>query len=604
MEKRTEGTSRLIRGTLIKMVPAASLNTLLVCVMFMIDMMLAGSMLGMEAISAVAIASPGTSLFIALSTAVMHGTGLRVIWAKGRADHEGFRRAFNGGLTLAIEVGLVFAVVILVFARPLVFLFGGANSTAEVSDLAFLYLRWCAPMIFLTFVNGVLGETISNLGYQVERAVMTVVNIASNAGFSYLFMRLLPDDIMIAGLGMGTTASTLVQILISIIILRVRRVNILFKPVFLKLREIGDILRCGVPTAVDSVVESLMSAIINNLILIGFPEEPLILSIVSVVTNIRNIIGCAPRGTAGAAAPLFGIFYSERDKASLLRTMVQAIVLGIPFTIIWCVICRLLLPFLTKLYGMELTPELLQGIRFVMWFMPARLFLFLFISFYEATERFGSSLMLGVIPDSVLYPLMLAVLIPAFGKTGLWLSLSTEILLGLIILLPVMMLMSRKNPTPADRLLRLRPHILERSPCFEYSVEGSEESAVGVSEQLQNFLLENGTSARTALLAALCTEELAVDMVNDLRAHPQKQSSDGRILDIRVFNDDGTAEILIRSLGRAYDPLDMDTAPDPVAKLGVRMVQKLAETVTYTYVYKLNIVSIVLDGGAKAQSDF
>lgn len=83
----------------------------------------------------------------------------------------------------------------------------------------------------------------------------------------------------------------------------------------------------------------------------------------------------------------------------------------IPFTIIWCVICRLLLPFLTKLYGMELTPELLQGIRFVMWFMPARLFLFLFINFYEATERFGSSLMLGVIPDSVLYPLMLAVLI-------------------------------------------------------------------------------------------------------------------------------------------------------------------------------------------------
>ena len=47
---------------------------------------------------------------------------------------------------------------------------------------------------------------------------------------------------------------------------------------------------------------------------------------------------------------------------------------------------------------------------------------------------------------------MLAVLIPAFGKTGLWLSLSAEILLGLIILLPVMMLMSRKNPTPADRL--------------------------------------------------------------------------------------------------------------------------------------------------------
>ena len=97
-----------------------------------------------------------------------------------------------------------------------------------------------------------------------------------------------------------------------------------------------------------------------------------------------------------------------------------------------------------------------------------------------------------------------------------------------------------------------------------------------------------------AYLAALSSEELAVDMIAHLKETNVKESGIDSLFDIHVFNDEDSIEILIRSIGDSYDPLDYDASKNPESKIGVRMIQKVAEKVTYTYVYKVNIVSIVL----------
>lgn len=53
-------------------------------------------------------------------------------------------------------------------------------------------------------------------------------------------------------------------------------------------------------------------------------------------------------------------------------------------------------------------------------------------------------------------------------------------------------------------------------------------------------------------------------------------------------------------MGRQYDPLEYDQNTDDVSKIGVKMIQNTAEIITCTYVYKLNIVTIVLS----ANSDY
>ena len=238
--------------------------------------------------------------------------------------------------------------------------------------------------------------------------------------------------------------------------------------------------------------------------------------------------------------------------------------------------------------------DIREGVLFTIIFTPTFLFVFLLTVFYESTERFGSSLLMAAIPDSLFYPIMLAVFIPTMGKTGMWIAVGANPFVGLLFLIPLMLFLSRKNPTISDKILRLKPQIVNRPSAFEFEICDDIETAVGVSEKIQSFLLENGKNKKLSYIAALSTEELAVDMMSFLHNHSEEIKDKAKIFDIRLFDEGDSIEILIRSIGKSYNPLEFNANEDNLHKIGVKMVQKIAEKVTYTYVYKLNIVTIVL----------
>ena len=63
----------------------------------MIDSIIAGLNLGAKGIAAVALGVPGYGVLAAVIYSLIHGSGLRMIWAKGHSDDRGALRAFNGG---------------------------------------------------------------------------------------------------------------------------------------------------------------------------------------------------------------------------------------------------------------------------------------------------------------------------------------------------------------------------------------------------------------------------------------------------------------------------------------------------------------------------
>ena len=163
MEQTKKNVGKLIRSTLIKMYPGSFLYALMIGFMYMVDSILAGNTLGAEAIAAVAIGLPCYGMFLALMNAIVHGTSLRVTWAKGRADQKEFQRAFAGGLTFAGIAGLLFMTIVIVLSVPMTAAFGGAKATKEISDYVIIYLRCCAPMIFFSAISGSVRECIGVL---------------------------------------------------------------------------------------------------------------------------------------------------------------------------------------------------------------------------------------------------------------------------------------------------------------------------------------------------------------------------------------------------------------------------------------------------------
>ena len=586
---------KLIRKTLFKMYPGAAIYGLLFNVMLIIDSVIAGSNLGPDGVAAVAIGIPAYGVLLALINALIHGTSLRMVWTKGSADQEGFHRVFCGGFTFIAITGLCFSILLIVLAEPLITLCGGDMTEKHIAESAMLYLRCCAPITFISVLGNVLQETLNVLGFQSTRASLNGVYITVNIIVSVLATSLLPEGMKLAGLGIGTTAAGVVNFIAAIIMMKVHGVSLHYRPVIFKLSEIAETIKCGVPSSVDYIFECTVLGFQNNLILAGFPGDHMILPTAEVVSNIIYFAAGLIKGISYAAAPLFGVFYAERDKNAMKRSLKESFKIGLVMSVVWAFVIYFALPALSALHGMDMSEDIVRGTILCLIFAPFVHTVSLFTMYYESTKRFALSIVFAIVPDSVLYVLIMATMIPVLGKDGIWLAMNGNQLLGLLIMIPVVLIISaRTKQKGTDRILLLPKEHYERSLPFSYEINNTRENAVGVSKEVEDYLLSENKSSRISYFMALCTEELAADM---LEAAKKGAASDdmNSLLHISLFDDGDSIELVIRTMGTPYNPLDFEPDKDTFSKMGVSMVQRIAKEVTYTNVYKLNVVTITVE---------
>ncbi len=448
-------SGNVIRHHILSAYPGAVLYGLLFNVSLMIDSIIAGQSLGTTGIAAVALGVPGYGVLAAIIYSLIHGSGLRMIWAKGCADEDGFRRTFNGGATLICCAGVLFALLIFIFSDSIVLICGGDMVDPATRHNAGIYLCFCAPVVFFTALGMILQEILNVLGHQSARAALGAINVTVNLIVSILCVYFLPMDIKLAGLGIGTSAGGLAQFIGGIVMLRIMNIHTGYRPLILSPRETVETLRCGFPAAADYFAENIVMGIQNNLILAGFPGDTLILSTSEVVCNITYFASGTIKGAAIATEPLFGVFYEERDVNSIKKVWKQGWVMGLVMSVIWAVLFYAALPVLSALCGMELSADISRGMMFCMLFAPFMHMIYMFTLYYEGTKRLALSMAFAIIPDSCLYVVMMAFLIPILGKDGIWLSVTGNQVIGLILLIPLVFFIAGRSGKKQDRLLLL-----------------------------------------------------------------------------------------------------------------------------------------------------
>lgn len=145
-----------------------------------------------------------------------------------------------------------------------------------------------------------------------------------------------------------------------------------------------------------------------------------------------------------------------------------------------------------------------------------------------------------------------------------------------------------------DRMLCLDQSIRDHVPAMDISIHSNNADVTGISRQVHEFLAQHGANAKTAYLTALCLEELAADFVAHTSLKGEK-AVERAIMDIKLFSDEEFLRIIIRNAADAYNPLDYEFDDETYAKVGVKMVQKLARHIDYNYVYRMNIITIDVD---------
>ena len=572
--KRNDRTDT-IRENILLNYPGAVLYGFFFNISLMIDSIIAGQSLGAGGIAAVALGVPGYGVPAAIIYSLIHGSGLRMIWAKGRADSRGFRRAFNGGTTLIGLLGLVFAVLILRFADSLVLLCGGDIVDDVIRHDAVTYLMFCAPIVFLTALGMVLQEFMNVYGYQNSRAVLGIINVGVNLIVSVTSVALLPENMKLAGLGLGTSAGGLAEFAGGIIILKLKGIRIGYRPLLLSLKEIGETVRCGFPAAADYFAENVLMGIQNNLVLGGFPGDPLILPTVEVVCNISYFASGMIKGAAIVSEPLFGVFYVERDPGSIKKVWKESWVTGIVMSVVWSVIFYAFLPGISALCGMELSPDIRRGVLLCLIFVPVMHTVYMLTLYYEATERFALSMAFAILPDSILYPVMMAALIPVMGKDGIWFPITGNQVVGLILLIPLVYMFGPKTRKGMERLLLMPEEFYEGKYTADFEIAATGSDTMAELQRLSEPLQRAAGDPERAKEVMLCTGFI----VSEMRGSAKN-------IHIRLREEKDGAMLFIRSLGKPWKL--PESAEESVKSWGENC------SISHSYVYKMNIVCVNL----------
>ena len=584
------GNNKLIRKTILKVFPASFAANLTTSIALVISSLLAGALLGPQAIAAVAIGQPVVGIFQALTQTIVSGAAVKLSVAAGRGDHEKSNGYYSLGFVATVVLGLVFIAICQLLANGLVMAFGGAGN-AVVAKQAAYYLRAVSVCILMGSLNTYTAKVMALYGHQKAVFRSALIALVGNVIFSTLYVRLLPDHLDIVGLGIGMWTGGTLAFLTSMLTVVCKKVPLRFGRKSICLRDLPEMFRLGIPTSGNNLADGVVSGVINNIIVSGFGGDTMALSIYTAVKGVVSFGIAAITAATSAVAPLFGVLYGARDKKAIIRATRESLIIGMVASILWCGLLVACLPLLERFYSMTGQAQFRPGVVVCMLFIPLLVCIRVMTQLFESTEKTAMGLLYSIVPDSVIYPVMLALLLPVMGYYGIWISFSANAIPFLIVLYLVRSLKNKTLRMSPERLLCLDESIRDYVPAMDISIRTSNADVTGISTQIHQFLLEQDVSKRTAYMTALCLEELAADLVEHTMKEGVK-NAEKMIMDIKLFSDEDAMRIIMRNAASAYNPLDFDLNEETFSKVGVKLAQKVARKIGYQYVYRMNVITI------------
>ena len=581
--------------TIRKVMPACLIYAFVQSMTFMVDTVISGNMLGADSVAAVAMGIPIIGLMLSFTGMIMQGGFLKMLDRLGKSDVDGYNRMFSITLVFTIIVDLIFVSICLFATNSVIMISGGAKATPEATALAVMYVKSACLMILFFAVGSVFQIVSATFGYQTDRMISSLVNVAVNIAASVIAIQVLDDQYKIVGLGIGSALGAFAQMVTALVMMKARKIKVKFRfyaPNKRVLIDSLDCLRRGLPSSVDNILDSASGSVVNNIILSVFAEGTYVLALVTMIKTIFSLVRTVGRGCLYADEPLSGILHGERDNKGICKTFKATLVQGLIYSSALAAIIIVLHQPILGFYKLAGDSNAQLGLILIAVSGIVSVFPYLFNAVYEATGHLTLGLVVAVIPDSILYPIFVIVFGKTLGVTGVWLAMGFSFIPFFIIYYLIFVIVNKKLIVPLERLLVLKKHN-DLETALDISIPVESEHVSFISEKLQSFFLEHDAPQRIAYISALCMEEIAADYL-EYRKKSNKQSEKS-FMDIKAFRDPEKIEIILRNYDKPYDPLIIEkNDSDNFSKIGIIMTQKIASKVLYSYAYHLNVVTIII----------
>ena len=570
--------NRLLNAKLNKYIVPGIMMSLALQLGNIVDTIFVSNLIGVEAMSAVTMSLPVETIVQLTGYCLGIGGSIAAGNMLGKRDKESASKLFSATFLVTLVVGIIFSICAFPTAAPIARLLvpGGGilqNYTRDYIRISMLG----APVI------GIGLMVVNYLGVEnhpeLASAYLILANVI-NLVLDYIFLRFTP--LGVTGASLSTVLGFLFAMSVFVLYIRSDKRNIHF--VRLKGKDFGIIkeaIVAGVPMLVFMATNFIKSLGLNTIIIHQTGEDGM--AVFTVCDNVLLIVEMLTGGIIGVIPNVAGILYGEKDYMGirvLCKKMLKYsyIVLAVIFVAIMVFTEQITIMFGSG--GGELGRQMVYALRIFALCVIPYLWNKFIISYYESIEE-------TVIASFVTFLENAVVILPA---TFVGIYIFKEIYGTGIDGIAAGFVVTEIITVIAGWIFRKMKHknstfyiVPDKNPGvnLDFSIKSTMEEAQVVNRRILEFCKEKGVSANKANLAAVCAEEMTVNII-------QYGGKTSNWIDINLCVEDDLCRLRIRDNGVNFNPLEYSHDYEEFDIHGIELVKKISKSMDYIRAIDMN----------------
>lgn len=590
MKKDTDIITKLFFSLLpvqILMVAIGSINSV-------IDGAMASNFISPDAMAITGLYMPVIK-FIETANAVLLG-GSQILCGQflGKNQIERTRGVFSLDILMITVLSIVLTGAGLLFPYKM----GGIlGANEEVRQGLTQYILGISAGI-LPQMLGVQLTSFLQLEKQEKRTYIGIAAMmASNLSLDYVFIRILGLGML--GLGLATTVSYMVFFVVLGSYYFSSKAVIKFIWSYIDLHDIMPIVKIGIPGALVTFCLAIRGVMLNALLLKTAGNDGI--SALSALNTFGYLLYAVTAGLAAATRLLVSVYIGEEDRDSIIKVVKTALLKGVPIVcVISAAVVILAGPF-TYIFYKDTTSNVYYLtewlFRIFPFSMPLSAICAIFISYYQSSSRMRIVNILSAADGVLGIGCACLVLAPLYGTMGIWAAHVVNGIITTLIIIVYAWIVNGKMPRSVTDLLTMPDSFGVPDDMRLGIIINDSRDISNMSVRISDFCKNHGIDHRRAFYASLCMDEMAANVVEHGFDDGAKHYVEVRVVYKAGGNKEDELLLRIKDDCRPFDPKEKLALinPDDLTKnIGLRMVSKLAKTMSYTNILGLNVLTITI----------
>lgn len=430
MNTKTDFLNGKLYPLILKFSIPAAISLLISAIYNIIDRIFVGNFVGTSALAGLSICFPLSYLMIAFGLTCSSGGSTLFSVFTGQKDREKMNSVFANAFMLAIFFEIILTVFLLIFADPLLKIFGVTETSY---DYALTYYKIVSLGCIFQGLTFVFCDFVRVSGKPIIGMWVTGVGAITN---------IILDALFVAVLGWGVAgaawATVIGQVLSTIfgafwIFSGKTLVQITKKAFTFDLKLSGRIISCGFAFWVTQIAMGFICLVYNSQL--GKYGGDVAISVYAVIASIMTFVIMPASGISQGIQPIVGNNFGAQNYKRVMSTLYLSTIISVAVTcIIWIIVLVFPKQILSAFGGTADMYEIgISGLRINFCITPILGFVMLATTFFQSIAKPIPSIIITLLRQVVLLIPFIYILPIFMGINGIFFAQPISDALALII---------------------------------------------------------------------------------------------------------------------------------------------------------------------------